>query len=134
MDTLPTYLHAEVTGKTLQCFYQVYNGLGVGFTKSNYIHALSHDLRKAGLSCESNRPVELFYDTVDIGDFIADMVVEGKILLSIETDIEVSPTKSQVLYNKLKCSIYEVGLLLNFGNTPGQVRKEARNDRKANLG
>jgi GxxExxY protein len=127
------YKHPEETGLIIKCFYQVYNGLGVGFSKKAYIHALIHDLRKEAFTCEVNKYIDLYYDRIDIGDFLSDIVVNNKILVSIETDKQIDPLKGQVLYNQLRSSRYEVGLLLNFGISPEQIRKQFDNEQKHNL-
>lgn len=132
MDYKDSFLYSEDTGKIIQCFYQVYNGLGVGFSKKHYLHALTNDLRTEGLSCEPNIAVELFYKGIDIGDFHVDILVNRQILVYIETDNEISSLRCTYLYNKLKSSIYEVGLLLNFGASPEHARKQITNDKKYN--
>jgi GxxExxY protein len=132
-DKDTNYLHSEITGKVLQVFYKVYNGFGIGFPKKLYINALIHELRKAGLSAEQNKSIQIFYDQIDIGDVLADIVVDNLVLLEVHTDAEISTVKGQILYNKLRSSIYEVGLLLNFGQTPEHLRKVCTNDRKVNL-
>jgi GxxExxY protein len=132
-DKDSNYLHSEVTGKVLQSFYKIYNGLGVGFPKKVYINAVIHDLRKAGLRAEQNKSIEIYYDQVDVGEIPADIIVEDLVLLEIHTDEEISGAKGQILFNKLRSSIYEVGLLLNFGQLPEQQRKIYTNDRKVNM-
>lgn len=127
------YLHSEITGKVLQAFYKVYNSLGIGFPKKLYINALIHELRKSSLTAEQNKSIEIYYDQVDVGEIPADIVIENLVLLEIHTDDEISAAKGQVLYNKLRSGIYEVGLLLNFGQSPEHVRKVCTNDRKSNL-
>ena len=127
------YLHSEITGKVLSAFYDVYNKLGVGFPKKVYLNALVHEFRKAGLTGELNKSIEIYYDQVDVGDIPADIVVEDLVLLEVHTDNEISATKGQVLYNKLRSGIYEVGLLLNFGQSPEHLRKVYTNDRKVNV-
>jgi GxxExxY protein len=127
------YLHSDVTGKILQSFYLVYNGLGIGFSKKMYINSLMHEFKKLGLSAESNKTIEIFYQQIDIGDIQADILVNGIVLLAIDTNKEIVVSNGQILYNKLCSSIYEVGLLLNFGDTPEHIRKIFTNDRKANL-
>lgn len=133
MNDFHNYKHPEETGRIIKCFYQVYNGLGIGFSKKHYIQALAHDLRKEGLTCEIGKYIDLYYDKVDIGDFISDMVVNNKVLLCIETDTEISLVKGQVLYNQLQSSNYEIGLLFNFGLMPELMRKQFDNDKKHNL-
>jgi GxxExxY protein len=127
------YLHSEITGKVLQAFYKVFNNLGIGFPKKLYINALVHELHKSGLTAEQNKVIEIYYDLVDVGEIPADIVIENLILLEIHTDDEISSAKGQVLYNKLRSGKYEVGLLLNFGQSPEHVRKVCTNERKANL-
>jgi GxxExxY protein len=127
------YLHSEITGKVLQAFYKLYNSLGIGFPKKLYINALVHELRKSGLTAEQNKNIEIYYDQVDVGEIPADIVVENLVLLEVHTDNEASAVKGQVLYNKLRSGKYEVGLLLNFGQSPEHVRKVYTNDRKSNL-
>lgn len=127
------FLHSDVTGKILQSFYLVYNGLGIGFSKKMYINSLMHELKKLGLSAESNKSIEIFYQQIDIGDIQVDILVNGIVLLEIETNNEIVVSNGQILYNKLRSSIYEVGLLLNFGQSPEHIRKIFTNDRKVNL-
>lgn len=127
------YKYPQETGLIIKCFYQVYNGLGIGFSKKAYIRALIHDLRKEGFTCEANKFIDLYYDKIDIGDFLSDIVVNDRVLVSIETDKQIDLVKGQILYNQLKSSRYEVGLLLNFGISPEQLRKQFDNDKKHSL-
>jgi len=127
------YLHSEITAKILQCFYLVYNHTGYGFEKNIYIKSLHIEFQKAGLKSETYKNVELYYQEHDIGNFTADMQVEDKVLIKIGTQEDLSQTDELVLYNHLKTSILEVGLLLNFGISPMQRRKTFLNDNKSNI-
>lgn len=127
------YLHSEITGKILQCFYHVYNHTGYGFDKVIYIKALQIEFQKSGLKSETFKNVEIYYQMQDIGDFTADIVVEDKVLIKIGIDESLSSRDELVLYNYLKTSILEVGLLLNFGTSPEQRRKTFSNNNKTNL-
>ncbi len=127
------YLHTEITSEILRIFYHIYNNLGYGFDKSKYIKAIMIELRKSELQCEVNKNVPIFYDANDLGDIIADIVVENKILLKIETKEIIDTDSSRVLYNYLHACELEVGLLLNFGKLPEQKRKFCDNATKQNL-
>jgi GxxExxY protein len=127
------YLHSELTGKILQSFFHVYNHTGYGFEKLIYIHSLQIELQKAGIKSEINKLVEIYYQTKDVGNFIADIVVDEKILIKICTREELSNIDEQVLYNHLKVCILEVGLVLNFGLSPQHKRKVYTNDQKSNM-
>lgn len=126
-------MHSDITAKILQCFYQVYNHTGYGFDKSIYIKSLHIEFQKAGLKSETFKNVELYYQMQDIGNFTADMLVENKILINVGTQEELSQTDELILYNHLKTSILEVGLLLNFGISPMQRRKTFLNNNKSNI-
>ena len=125
-------LHTEITGKILQAFFQVYNHVGFGFDRTIYISSLQIELNKTGLKSETNKPIEIYYQTIDVGNFTADIVVENSVLIKICNKEELSATDEQILYNHLKVSIMEVGLLLNFGLMPKHKRKVLPNVQKSN--
>lgn len=127
------YLHSEISGKILQAFYQVFNHTGYGFDKSVYIKSLHIEIQKSGLKSECNKTIEIFYQTIDIGNFTADMVIENCVLIKVCTKEELSAIDEQILFNHLKVSILEVGLLLNFGIMPQHKRKVYTNNRKSNM-
>jgi GxxExxY protein len=127
------YLHSEIIGKILQAYFHVYSNVGYGFEKIVYINSLQIELQKTGLKSESNKTVEIYYQTIDIGNFTADIVVENSVLIKICNKEELSVSDEQILFNQLRVSILEVGLLLNFGMSPQHKRKIYTNDRKSNM-
>ncbi len=69
--------HAQLTETIIGCAMKVHRTLGPGFLESVYHKALAHELRKAGLRVECQKAIEVRYDGVVVGDFAADMLVEG---------------------------------------------------------
>src|SRR6266480_3553645 len=65
--------------------FRVSNVLGVGFLEKVYENALAHELRKSGLSVQQQHPVPVYYDGVLVGDFYADLLVEGTLLIELKT-------------------------------------------------
>jgi GxxExxY protein len=128
-----SYIHSEITGKILQSFFQVYNHIGFGFEKTIYISSMQIEMQKQGLKSEINKLVEIYYQTIDVGNYTSDIVVENSILLKLCSKENISVIDEQILYNHLKVSVLEVGLLLNFGLTPQHKRKVCTNDRKSNM-
>jgi GxxExxY protein len=51
---------------------------GYGFLESVYEKCPVLELRKAGMRAESQRPIGVSYDGEVFGEFVADIVVEGK--------------------------------------------------------
>jgi GxxExxY protein len=98
-------LHSEITGKILKSFYQTFNHTGYGFEKRIYINSLHIELQKTGLKSEIHKTIEIYYQAIDVGNYISDMVVEDKILVKISTHKELIPDDELILYNEGSVSI-----------------------------
>jgi len=122
MTTDRSYKHSELTDKIIGVFYDVYNELGFGFLESVYRNALRLALLEKGLVVEQEVPVSVYFRGKNVGDFRADLVVNGVILLELKTaEAIVAAHESQVI-NYLRSTSLELGLILNFGPKP-QVRR-----------
>jgi len=109
------YKYSKITEKIIEATFNVYNALGYGFLERVYENALLIELKNKNLEVESQRPIEVFYQGKLVGNYLADLIVEGKVI------VEVKAVKSSIkihevqLVNYLKASGIEVGLLINFG-------------------
>ena len=115
--------HKELAGKIIECAYKVHNILGFGFLESVYQNALLIQLQKCGLKAEKQRSVKVFYDGQIVGDYIADIIVEGKIVLELKSVKELHPAHEAQLINYLKATGIEVGMLINFSESVEIKRK-----------
>ena len=107
--------HKELTGNIIECAFRVHKNLGFGFLESVYQKALLIELTKVGLKVEKERKIQVNYDGQGIGDFVADILVEEKVILELKSVREVHPAHEAQLINYLKATGIEVGLLINFG-------------------
>ena len=82
-----------------------------------------HSLQKA-CGVETEVPVPVFFRGKTVGDFRADMVVNGCVLLELKTAEAISIAHEAQLLNYLRATNLEVGLILNFG-PKAQVRRLA---------
>ena len=73
--------------------------------------------QKAGLDAKSEAPIKIYYEGVLVGDYIADIVVEEKVILELKSVKELHPAHEAQLTNYLKATGLEVGLLLNFADS-----------------
>ena len=126
-------LHEELTFQIINAFYTVYNTLGYGFLEKVYENSLAHELKKRGLKVDQQVPICVFYDGVLMGEYFADILVEGRIILELKTADNISSQHKAQLLNYLKATEVEVGLLLNFGPEPKFSRKIFTNDRKQTI-
>ena len=83
--------HSDITGKIIECAYKVHNKLGYGFLESVYQNALLIELLKSGLRAEKEKRIQVTYDNQIIGDYIADITVEDKVILELKAVKEIHP-------------------------------------------
>jgi GxxExxY protein len=131
VHTIPEWLkHREVTEKVIGVFYDVYNELGHGFLESVHEEALAIALVQSGLKVERQVPIAVWFRRRRIGDFRADMLIEGQVLLELKAARTIDQAHERQLLNYLRATDVEVGLLLNFGVRPEFRRLVYENKRK----
>ena len=124
-------LHEEITEMIIKSFYTVYNKLGYGFLEKVYENALLLELRKEGLNCAKQVPIEVYYEKLSVGNYFADILVEDKIILELKAGEGALIEEHELqLINYLKATDKEVGLLLFFGKKPVFKRKIFTNENK----
>ncbi|HAO52016.1 TPA: GxxExxY protein [Candidatus Magasanikbacteria bacterium] len=122
--------HKEVTDKIISAFYKVYNTLGFGFLEKVYEKALLIELRKNGLDASAQKAIKVHYESQEIGEYFADIIVNDCVILELKAVDILCDEHSYQLINYLKATKIEVGLLLNFGKNPQIKRKIFDNDYK----
>lgn len=122
--------HAELSQQIIDCFFKVYNQLGFGFLESVYKKAMLIEERKLGLQVETEVPIPVLYEDERVGEFFADQVVEGIILVEFKAVQALLPEHTAQILNYLNATDIEVGLLFNFGPKPEFHRKSYDNERK----
>jgi GxxExxY protein len=120
----------DLTERIIKVYYTVYNELGFGFLESVYCRALAIALEQSGLTVASEVAVPVSFRGVLVGSFRADLVVERKVILEAKTCDQILKAHEAQLLHYLRASTIEIGLILNFGETPRFRRMEFRNDRK----
>ena len=130
---MDNFKHKIITEKILKAYYNVYNSLGFGFLEKVYEKALLIELQELGLTVESQKQINVYYKNKLVGNYLADIIVEDKVILELKAADFLLSCHSSQLYNYLKSTEIEVGLLLNFGEKPEFKRIVFSNDRKINL-
>lgn len=127
------FLFKEETDGIIAAFYDVYNVLGYGFLERVYQNALYQELKRRGFNCEVQYRIKVYFKGCEVGDYYADILVNGHILLELKAVDFLSHEHESQLINYLRATDIEVGLLLNFGLHPLVKRKIYANGRKENL-
>jgi len=113
MDT--DYRHSKTTERIIGATYSVYNELGHGFAERVYENALALEMAAAGLSVRRQEPIKVLYRGQVVGDYVADLVVENKVIVEVKAVAGLEGAHEAQLINYLKATGIEVGLLINFG-------------------
>jgi GxxExxY protein len=124
------FKHAAVTEKIINSFFKVYNILGYGFLEKVYENAMFIDLTTTGLFVERQKPIKVFYEGNEVGEYFADLIVEECVIIEIKAAESLCREHEYQLINYLKATEIEVGLLLNFGKKPEMKRKVFSNELK----
>jgi GxxExxY protein len=113
----------EITEIIIKCVYRVANTLGNGFLEKVYENALAHDLRKIGFLAEQQKRIQVRYDEVVVGDYMADILVQNAVLVELKAVKTPDNIHVAQCLNYLKATGFKVCLLLNFGTQRVQIRR-----------
>lgn len=111
-------LHEELTHSVIAAFYEVYNTLGCGFLEHLYLTALERELKTRGHKVSRELSVWVTYKGEELGQQRLDMVVDDVLVVEAKSTHALHPSASRQLYNYLRATNLELGLLLHFGPTP----------------
>ena len=122
-------IHAPLTHSVIGAFFDVYNELGFGFLEHVYVMALEHELRSRGHAVARELSVVVAYKGLPIATQRMDMVVDHRVVVEVKSTPMLPSTASRQLYNYLRATTLDVGLLLHFGPRPAVHRLEYRASR-----
>ena len=116
--------HADLTEKVIGCAFRVYNVLGSGFLESVYEKALSIELGKLNICVEDQKSLNVFYDGQIVGTFVADLIIDDKIIVELKAVRSLAVAHEVQLVNYLAATKLPVGLLINFGESRVDIKRK----------
>ena len=122
-----------LTRSIIAAFYDVYNTLGFGFLESVYAEALARELKTRGHKVEREVQVKVWFKGQLIARQRVDMLIDDRVIIEIKAGLTLPITGSRQLYNYLRGTDKEVGLLLHFGPEPKFYREYCTNARMRGL-
>jgi GxxExxY protein len=105
----------SVTELAIGCAIELSNRLGVGFNEKVYERGMVHPMRKAGLDVQKQVPLKVTFDGVCLGEYFADLIVNGCILIELKAIEALAPVHTAQCINYLRATGLHVCLLINFG-------------------
>ena len=106
--------HSELTSVILNCCFEVMSEVGSGFLEKVYKNAMFIALKEKGLDVEVERSYEVIFRGKVIGRYNADLVVNKSVILELKCCDSLLREHQAQLFNYLRVSGLQVGLLVNF--------------------
>ena len=113
--------------KVIGAIYEVVNTLGPGFLEKVYERALLVELRLRGLAAEAQTPASVIYKGALVGEFYADILVEGKLLVELKCAASLGNEHMAQTLNYLKATGRTIALLVNFQHPKVEWQRVVRN-------
>jgi len=116
-------ISADISKAVLGAAYEVQNSLGCGFLEKVYENALALELRRAGFAVEQQRPIQVRYRHVTVGEYYADLCVAQSLIVELKAARQLDSVHEAQCINYLKASGIPLCLLINFGRPRLQYRR-----------
>ena len=111
-------LEAPLSRSVIGAFFEVYNNLGFGFLEHVYVMALERELLALGHRIAREVSVHVSYKGHIVAVQRVDMIVDGRLVVETKSGVELPKAAQRQLFNYLRATKLEVGLLLHFGLEP----------------
>ena len=116
----------SVTEQIIGAAFAVSNEHGIGFLEKVYESSLFVELTMRSLKVESQKRITIRYRGVVVGEYVADLLVEGAILVEVKHASGINDAHVAQCLNYLKATGLKLCILLNFGTTKVEVRRIVR--------
>jgi GxxExxY protein len=116
-------LHDKLTYLIIGCAQKVHATLGPGFPEAVYQKAMCLELIRSKAPFENEKAYEVAYEGVICGEFRADLVVGGAVVVELKALASLNGDHLAQVLAYLKASGLKVGLMLNFGRQSLEVKR-----------
>jgi GxxExxY protein len=116
----------KLTERIIGCALEVHKHLGPGYLESVYEKALSIELDANGLPHTNQIQIPVLYRGQSIGDFVADIFVDGQVIIELKACQTLHARHEAQLVNYLTATGIDNGLLFNFGTHSLQFKRKHR--------
>ncbi len=108
-------IYPELTYVVIGAAMEVHNVLGPGYLEQVYEGALSQELTIRNVPHERQQKLPVSYKGVQVGYYVADIVVEEKLILELKSVSKLNDRHFAQAFNYLTITGLKLALLLNFG-------------------
>lgn len=109
------FLYKELSYAIVGAAMEVHRVLGPGFLEAVYEEALCIEFSTRDIPFARQKRLHVSYKGQIVGDYVADLVVDEKIIVELKAVKALTNVHEAQLINYLKATDVRVGLLINFG-------------------
>lgn len=113
MDTNDLILKDEVY-RIVGAAFAVLKELGHGLHEKPYENALVVEFGLAGISCEQQRRFPVIYKTVEVSEYVPDLIAFGSVIVDTKVIDHITDHERGQMVNYFRITKLNVGLILNF--------------------
>ncbi|MCK6439678.1 MAG: GxxExxY protein [Planctomycetes bacterium] len=106
----------NLTEQVIGAAMEVSNHLGTGFLEKVYENALAEELRLRHVPAQTQVPIKVNYKGKTVGDYVADILVDGRLIVELKCVRSLAPEHIGQCLNYLKGTGHSLALLFNFQN------------------
>ncbi|MEW6094692.1 MAG: GxxExxY protein [Chloroflexota bacterium] len=117
------FLYKELTYAIIGAAMEVHKILGGGFLEAVYQKALAHELSLRNIPFEEQVRLQVFYKEQLVGEYIADFVIDGKVIVEIKAVSALVDAHTAQTIHYLAATKQKVALLINFGSKSLEHRR-----------
>ena len=107
-------IYKELSYKIMGAAMEVHNELGTGFLEKVYENSLVLSLKNKGLKVKQQYPIKVKFSGKVVGDYIADVLVEDKLILELKILKNISNIHKAQAFNYLKATGLKLAIIINF--------------------
>ena len=119
-------LYKELTFAVIGAAMEVHRILGPGFLEAVYQVALERELTLRDIPFEKQVKLPVSYKDVLIGEYIADFMIDGKLIVEIKAVSNFNSQHQAQAMHYLAATGLRLALLLNFGTGSLEHRRVIR--------
>ena len=112
-------IYEELSKKVINAYYNVQKILGKGLAEKVYENALCIELEEMGIPYVRQKELPVDYKGHNIGNYIADIVVDEKIILELKAVNAITQEHVAQTLNYINLTHSKVGYILNFSQQEG---------------
>jgi GxxExxY protein len=113
----------DITYKINGAIFEVNRVLGSGFIEKVYENALLIELHDCGIKAVNQAPIVVTYKRQNVGEYVADILVEDKIIVELKAVEKLTKLHEAQLLNYLKATDIKVGILVNFQGRKAEIKR-----------